>query len=122
MKLTDKQIEKFINKMHKKYPLDVDVKVFYTLHHGVIIRGDLKLHGTVCCKAGSDEVYADINTDQSDMLVLKTIAHEYRHVMQWMNPDMKWIMLSDNRKEPETDAHLFGNRLVREHYKFPKHV
>lgn len=119
--LTEKQTIKFIKHLRKKHPLQEELEIHVYLNHGLMEIDNKKLHGQVRRQKGSSIVRMYINTDQHDFLIYKTIAHEYRHVMQWVNQDMEWITLSNKLADSETDAHIFGQRVINL-YCYPKYL
>lgn len=118
---TDKQVIKFIKHLRSKYPLQEDITIQVYLIHGILEIDGKQLHGQVCREKGNSTVYMQINTDQHIFLIYKTIAHEYRHIMQWINQGMEWITLSNEVIDKEIDAHSFAQRVIRD-YCYPKHL
>jgi hypothetical protein len=111
-KLSDNTIEMFILQLQEKHPLNRKIKITYNLQHEIIKWRDNSLLGIVIRKAGCDEVNVFVNTDQVNILVLKTIAHEYRHIMQWENTDIEWLTHSNKKHDIETDANLFSKKVA----------
>lgn len=113
-KLTVKEIREFFKMMCTDHPLDRKLRISLTLSNGPITRGDVVLRGTVMREIGSDKVDIYVDRTQEPVLTLKTLAHEYRHIMQWVNMD--WHLDGDNKMEKEIDAQKWGGRVAREYW------
>lgn len=115
--MTDREASRFVNKLRRDYPIQVPVKVAVSLEDRVE-RGLDKLYGTVHKPAGSDRVTIRVVSGRSDSLVYKTIAHEYRHIMQWFNEDLEPLKTRSGRTNKEIDAQLFGEVILKSYLGF----
>ena len=113
-KLTVKEIREFFKMIRRDHPLDEKMQISLTLSNGPITRGDVVLRGTVMREIGSDKVDIYIDRTQEPVLTLKTLAHEYRHIMQWVN--MGWHLDGDNKMAKEMDAQKWGGKVAREYW------
>ncbi len=111
-----KKIADFITSMMNKHPLSRNIQIKFYLYNNELMRGKTSLLGTVRQVDVNGSVESHIYADQAEILVLKTIAHEYRHIMQWENADMEWLTLSSGKHDKEIDADLFGGQVAREYY------
>lgn len=117
--LTNEQIVKFIKLLRKNHPLQEDITIYVYPNHGFIELGDKQLNGRVCREKGCSDVHIQVNTDQHVRLIYKTLAHEYRHIMQWDNSDLDWYTPSSKNKSVEFDAQMFAQRIIND-YCYPK--
>lgn len=114
MKPTDYQ--KYFKQLMKKYPLRINVPVSLELLETIQYENKSVL-GIASLENKKIHIQVAIQ-DRHPLIIFKTIAHEYRHAMQWVN--MGWK--SDNPSDPEKehDANLFGLRVARLMYEYKK--
>ncbi|MEI6702392.1 MAG: hypothetical protein WCL71_02495 [Deltaproteobacteria bacterium] len=101
------------------------MNISVTLCKGDLLRDDgdgtySKLLGSVVSRNNTTDIKITVATNrESPILVYKTIAHEYRHIMQWVNPDwLPYVYRSGGVTDTEGDAQMFGEAVLsylREH-------
>lgn len=114
MKPSDYQ--KYFKQLMKKYPLKIKIPVSLELPETIQFE-DRSPFGLATLN--NKKIHLQVATqDRDPLLIFKTIAHEYRHAMQWIN--MGWR--SDNPSDPnmEHDANHFGQQIARLMYGYKK--
>lgn len=108
--------KKFLNTLHREFPLETNIIVKLTCCFEGLSRGEMQLNGTVVrsIKDNCANIYVD--SSRSNLLVCQAIAHEYRHIMHWVNSDINWL---DKYGNVEDDANLFGNVTTKKYFGFP---
>lgn len=99
-----KTYTEFFNDLAKRHPLTSGLPVTLEFQPTLSYKDQ---HPKGIATLTNKRVRIQIATEgQNRWLILKNIAHEYRHAMQWVN--MGWQ--SDNVSDPkmERDADLFG--------------
>jgi uncharacterized protein YjaZ len=111
--MTNGKVEKFFKKLKSMYPIDSPVEIKVTLCDAGIVRQGRSLHGLAHKHVGSTGVDLYIDSRRDSDLIKFTLAHEYRHVMQWFNKGMSWYSTRSGKTDLEIDANLFGNMILR---------
>lgn len=106
--MTAIEATKFIKTLKKNHPVAEDVTIALSLCPG-LSRAGKKLFGTVVNKSGSNLMDMYVDSSRHSTLVYQAIAHEYRHIMQWVNRDITW------RGNAEDDANIFGNEVTKKY-------
>lgn len=110
----EKEAKKILGRLKRSYGIAPNLRVGIEICPAPLVMFGKAVHGHVHKPAGSGEVTIRISSDRKGSLLAMTIAHEYRHIMQWSCPDMEWFKLRSGKTDPETDANIFGNRFALE--------
>src|SRR5689334_9190099 len=106
--MTSRDFFTYFNDLNKRHPIKSDHKVKMRLVDKLIYHGK-EINGLARCLNNKIAIYV-VTKRQCDSLVIKTIAHEYRHVIQWVNMD--WVSKDASDPAMERDAQMFGQQEV----------
>jgi hypothetical protein len=104
--MTDREVVKFTKYLQKHFPLRCKDTLQVTLCDNDLLSDGKAVRGCAGVVGGSPVIYVSMKFE--DCYVYRTIAHEYRHIMQEVN--LGWIREKDN-KAIEQDAMLFGSKV-----------
>lgn len=110
--MTTGEVEKYLAYLKETYPLDTKVVIELTLWESKLKCADSgrEMRGGVTIKDNTARINVSLLYD--DIFVYRTIAHEYRHVMQAFN--MGWTTDHCSGAK-EDDAHTFGRHVSRKY-------
>lgn len=106
----------FYNYLTETYPISNCPKIVMTFQQTIIVASDGRT-GFGMASFSKDIVELFIVTERHKLLVLKTIAHEYRHIMQRHINTLKSSTVLVSVQAEERDANLFGEHEVRSYRK-----
>lgn len=104
-----KDVRKFIKHLEREYPLESPLEVRYTLMKSELIaeKTGKSVRGGVTISDGVAHI--GVSLCYAPIYVYRTLAHEYRHVMQHASG---WVDGKGSFSK-EQDARLFGGRVAR---------
>lgn len=100
----------YFKSLAERYPLDVPVML--VLKQQVSYKGKSP-RGLITAKDGKIKIQITVK-NQTPLMIIKTIAHEYRHGIQWLK--MNWFSSNPSDPAMESDANKFGTLEARAFY------
>lgn len=106
--MTKAELRKYFMDLRKRFPLNVKLGITLNFPKFLVYK-DRQIRGIVIY----NNKYARIHvaTNYNKFLIIKAIAHEYRHLIQRFN--MNWESKLESDPQKERDANLFGEQELR---------